>query len=106
HRTYLLSYIKRIFLAKYTSKLIVVDLKIFLRFLLRRRMISRDPSETLSLPRIERYLPETLNEIQVQQLLDAIDIKTELGLRDRAIVELLYASGLLISELTAARLEQ
>ena len=69
-------------------------------------MISRDPSETLSLPRIERYLPETLNEIQVQQLLDAIDIKTELGLRDRAIVELLYASGLRISELTAARLEQ
>src|SRR5437879_3212766 len=97
---------KRSGLSASSIKLIVVALKIFFRFLLGRRMISRDPSETLSLPRIERYLPETLNEIQVQQLLDAIDIKTELGLRDRAIVELLYASGLRISELTAARLEQ
>ncbi|PYJ44161.1 MAG: site-specific tyrosine recombinase XerD [Verrucomicrobia bacterium] len=106
HLTDFLSERKRSGLSASSIKLIVVALKIFFRFLLGRRMISRDPSETLSLPRIERYLPETLNEIQVQQLLDAIDIKTELGLRDRAIVELLYASGLRISELTAARLEQ
>jgi integrase/recombinase XerD len=59
----------------------------------------------LNLPRIERYLPETLNELQVEQLLESVDTKVPLGLRDRAIIELLYASGLRISELANAKLE-
>ena len=95
---------KRAGLAAASIKLIVVALKIF-RFLLGKKLVRRDPTETLSLPRIERYLPETLNEIQVEQLLEAIDTTVRLGLRDRAIVELLYASGLRISELANARLE-
>ena len=86
-------------------KLIVVALKIFFRFLAGKSEIKRDPTEALSLPRIERYLPETLNEIQVEQLLNGIDTKVPLGLRDRAMIELLYASGLRISELAGARLE-
>jgi integrase/recombinase XerD len=92
-------------LAAASIKLIVVALKIFFRFLVGRGEITRDPSEQLTLPRIERYLPETLNELQVEQLIDAIDTKVALGLRDRAMVELLYASGLRISELANARLE-
>ena len=86
-------------------KLIVVALKIFFRFLAGKGVLERDPTETLTLPRIERYLPETLNEMQVEQLIESIDTKHPLGLRDRAIVELLYASGLRISELANARLE-
>jgi integrase/recombinase XerD len=86
-------------------KLIVVALKIFFRFLAGKAAITRDPTETLTLPRIERYLPETLNELQVERLIESIDTKQPLGLRDRAIVELLYASGLRIAELTNARLE-
>src|SRR5262249_27544222 len=85
-------------------KLIVVALKIFFRFLAGKREIDRDPTEAVPLPRIERYLPETLNEIQVEQLLNNIDTKGPRGLRDRAILELLYASGLRISELASARL--
>src|SRR5437660_6227378 len=96
---------KRAGLAASSIKLIVVALKIFFRFLLGKQLVRRDPTETLSLPRIERYLPETLNEIQVEQLLEAIDTTAPLGLRDRAMVELLYASGLRISELANARLE-
>jgi len=96
---------KRAGLAAASIKLIVVALKIFFRFLLGKKLVRRDPTETLSLPRIERYLPETLNEIQVEQLLEAIDTTVRLGLRDRAMVELLYASGLRISELANARLE-
>src|SRR5713226_6102629 len=75
------------------------------RVLAGKRAIDRDPAEALSLPRIERYLPETLNELQVEQLIENIDTKVSLGLRDRAMVELLYASGLRISELANARLE-
>ncbi len=92
-------------LAASSIKLIVVALKIFFRFLASKGAVDRDPTEALVLPRIERYLPETLNEMQVEQLIDAIDTKVPLGLRDRAMIELLYASGLRISELANARLE-
>ncbi len=86
-------------------KLIVVALKIFFRFLAEKGVVKRDPAEALALPRIERYLPETLNELQVEQLIESIDTKVPLGLRDRAMIELLYASGLRIAELANARLE-
>jgi len=96
---------KRAGLSASSIKLIVVALKIFFRFLARKGILDRDPTQGLALPRIERYLPETLNELQVEQLIERIDTKVPLGLRDRAIVELLYASGLRISELANARLE-
>lgn len=92
-------------LAASSIKLTVVALKIFFRFLAAKGAVARDPTETLTLPRIERYLPETLNEMQVEQLLESVNTSVPLGLRDRAIIELLYASGLRISELANARLE-
>ena len=100
-----LAHRKRGGLAASSIKLIVVALKIFFRFLTAKGRIERDPTETLTLPRIERYLPETLNEMQVEQLIDSINTTQPLGLRDRAVIELLYASGLRISELANARLE-
>ncbi|MGH7936347.1 MAG: tyrosine-type recombinase/integrase, partial [Chthoniobacterales bacterium] len=96
---------KRGGLAAASIKLIVVALKIFFRFGSARGFVERDPTESLHLPRIERYLPETLNELQVEQLLESVDTKAPLGLRDRAMLELLYASGLRISELAGAKLE-
>ena len=96
---------KRAGLSASSIKLVVVALKIFFRFLTAKGIIERDPSEALALPRIERYLPETLNELQVEQFLEKIDTKAVHGLRDRAMIELLYASGLRISELANARLE-
>jgi integrase/recombinase XerD len=96
---------KRAGLAASSIKLVVVALKIFFRHLLAKSLVRRDPTETLSLPRIERYLPETLNEMQVEQLLENVNTAAPLGLRDRAMIELLYASGLRISELANARLE-
>ena len=96
---------KRNGLAVASIKLIVVALKVFFRFLARRGDIHENPADALPLPRLERYLPDTLNELQVEQLLDSINTKVPLGLRDRAMLELLYASGLRISELTTARLE-
>jgi len=96
---------KRAGLSASSIKLVVVALKIFFRFLAAKGTIERDPAEALALPRIERYLPETLNELQVEQFLEKIDTKALHGLRDRAMIELLYASGLRISELANARLE-
>ena len=96
---------KRAGLSASSIKLIVVALKIFFRFLAGKGTVDRDPTQGLALPRIERYLPETLNELQVEQLIERIDTRVPFGLRNRAMVELLYASGLRISELANARLE-
>jgi integrase/recombinase XerD len=96
---------KRTGLSAASIKLIVVALKIFFRFLAGKGEVKRDPADALPLPRIERYLPETLNELQVEKLIESIDTKIPFGLRDRAMLELLYASGLRISELAGARLE-
>lgn len=100
-----LGFRKRGGLASASIKLIVVAIKIFFRFLHARHKVEKDPAEVLPLPRIERYVPQTLNELQVEDFLARINTTHPLGLRDRAMVELLYASGLRISELTNARLE-
>ena len=94
---------KRAGLSASSIKLVVVALKIFFRFLVAQGKVQRDPAEALALPRIERYLPETLNELQVEQFLEKIDTNALHGLRDRAMIELLYASGLRISELAKDR---
>jgi integrase/recombinase XerD len=92
-------------LAPASMKLIVVALKIFFRFLKMRSMTKNDPAELLTLPRLTRFLPETLNQEQVKRLLEVNIQGRPFPLRDRAILELFYASGLRISELTGARLE-
>ena len=100
-----LGHCKRRGLSASSIKLVVVAIKILFRWLQGRGRIARDPAESMSLPRIERYLPETMNELQVDRLLDGVDVNAPRGLRDRAILELLYASGLRVSELVNAKLE-
>jgi integrase/recombinase XerD len=97
---------KRAGLAAASIKLEAVALRIFFRFLAGRGTVSANPAEHLPLPRIERYLPETLNTPDMARLLDSVRPDDPLGLRDRAMLELLYASGLRVSELCNARLEQ
>jgi integrase/recombinase XerD len=86
-------------------KLVVVALKIWFRWLQIRKRIERDPAQAIPLTREERNLPETMNELQIERLLDGIPEDGPRALRDRAMLELLYASGLRVSELVDARLE-
>src|SRR5262249_32453854 len=88
---------KRAGLSASSIKLVVVAWRIFSRFPAAKGIMERDPREAWALPRIERYPPKTLNELQVEQFLKKIDTKAFQGLRARAIIELLYASGLRIS---------
>lgn len=83
----------------------VVHLKIFFRRLAATKAIVADPAEPLLPPRSEQHLPETLNERDVSAILGAVDIQKPLGRRDLAILELFYASGLRLSELCSARME-
>ncbi len=88
-----------------TVKLHAVALRVFFRHLVQRGKLPKDPTEFLPVPKIERYLPDTLSAPEVERLIAAAAGKTPLEMRDRAIVELLYASGLRVSELCGARLE-
>jgi integrase/recombinase XerD len=103
--TEFLRYEKAKGLAPASMKLVVVAIKIFFRFLRMRSLVQIDPAELLPLPRLVRYLPETMNQVEVKRLLETDLSARPFPLRDRAIMELFYSSGLRISELTGARLE-
>ena len=106
HISDFLSHKKRLGLSSASIKLVVIAIRIFFRWLTARNKIAKDPAALLPLPRIERYLPETLNELQIDRLLDGVIMDAPLGLRDRAMLELLYASGLRASELTGLTLDR
>ena len=92
-------------LAPASMKLLIIAVKIFFRFLHARQLIPHDPAELMALPRITRYLPETLNQAEIDRLLQTDLTGRPFPARDRAMVELLYGCGLRASELTGARLE-
>jgi integrase/recombinase XerD len=75
-------------------------IKSFFRFLYRRRFLLQDPAAPLEFPRAERKLPRTLlTPLEARRIIEAAKENTPLGLRDRAILETLYATGLRVSEL-------
>ncbi len=78
----------------------------FYRYLIRERRIDTDPSELIESPKLGRPLPDSLTEEEVENLLAAPDIEKPQGLRDRAMLELLYACGLRVSELVSLKIEQ
>lgn len=74
--------------------------------MLRETLISEDPTLQIELPQIGRPLPKSLSEADVEALLQAPDLDDPIGLRDRAMLEVLYACGLRVSELVGLTLEQ
>lgn len=81
-------------------------LRRFYRFLLRHGRIQIDPSLNIESPKLPRHLPQSLNETDVEVLLGVPDINSPLGLRDRTMLEVLYASGLRVSELVGLKNSQ
>ncbi len=78
----------------------------FFRFLYREGKASHNPVALISIPQRQRRLPKFLTPDEVRMVLGAPDISTALGLRDRAILELLYATGMRVGELVALRLSE
>lgn len=76
----------------------------FYRFLLYHHYIEQDPSELLEMPRVEKHLPEVLTLDEIDAMIAHIDMSTNEGHRNCAIIEMLYGSGLRVSELTDLRL--
>ena len=78
----------------------ISSLRGFYKFLLRDGFIGEDPLAHISAPQMEQHLPRFLTEDEIGRLLNAPDVTTVGGVRDRAMLELLYATGLRVSELT------
>ncbi len=76
------------------------------QYLARERHIDHDPCARIPAPRIGRPLPKSLTEEEVENLLNTPDTSTAIGLRDRAMLEVLYATGLRVSELVGLQLGQ
>ncbi len=79
-------------------------LRSFYNFLLLREKIEASPAELVDMPKTPRKLPDLLSTDEIDRLIESIDPSTTKGLRDRAIIELLYSCGLRVSELTALRI--
>ena len=82
------------------------SLRRFFRYQIREGQRKDDPTRDIEAPRIGRPLPETLSEEQITDLLHAPDTGTSRGIRDRAMLEVLYSTGLRVSELVGLTLQQ
>ncbi len=89
-----------------TSARLLSSIRRFYRYLVRQGTVQKDPSAQIEFPKLGRPLPETLTEEEIDRLLTAPNIEKSHGVRDRAMLEVLYACGLRVSELVGLTLNQ
>lgn len=85
---------------------LIASIRRFYRYCLRENLIAVDPSLQIESPKLPRSLPKSLSEQDVDDLLSAPNLDEPIGLRDKAMLELLYASGLRVSELVAVSVNE
>ena len=106
-RDNLVDFLAGLYRQKLESKTVarhLVTLRNFYRFAQMQELIKEDPSVNLESPKIHRALPGYLRLEDVERLLNQPDVKTPIGLRDRAMLEVLYSTGLRVSELIGLRI--
>lgn len=104
---HLLKFFEELQVQKYATSSISrtsIALKVFFQFLKRESVIKRNPSEYLASPKMWQLIPEVLSSAEIERLMNAPDLSTLQGCRDKAILELLYSSGLRVSELCHVKL--
>lgn len=103
----LVEFLKSLYAAKLDSRSVarhLVSIRMFLRFCVTEGLIKEDPSAYVEAPKFRMRLPAHLNVEEVNRLLAQPDLRSPIGIRDRAMIELLYSSGLRVSELVNLRL--
>ena len=83
---------------------IISAIKSFYKFLMIEELIDENPAILLESPKLKRKIPDTLHYDEIQKILESIDLSNAMGIRNRTILELLYSSGLRVSELTHLKL--
>jgi integrase/recombinase XerD len=104
HLTAFLRYLSELGMAAHSQARMLSGIKAFYKYLLLENEITDDPTELLESPRLPRKLPDVLSYEEIEIMLAAIDHSTPEGTRNRAIIEVLYSSGLRVSELTGLQL--
>lgn len=104
HLQRFLHYINELGMSAYSQARILSGIKGFYKYLMFEELIEKDPTELIEGPKIGRKLPDTLNYNEIEKLLEAVDLSRPEGGRNRAMLEVLYSSGLRVSELVDLRL--
>ena len=99
-----LQYLGELGLSAHSQARMLSGIKAFFKYLLFENLIRHDPTQLLEAPKLGRKLPDTLSFPEIETMLAAIDLSTPGGTRDRAMLEVLYSSGLRVSELLNLRL--
>lgn len=99
HLLAFLKYLSELGLTAHSQARILSGIRAFYKYLLLENEITEDPTELIESPRLPRKLPDVLSYAEIEQMLSAIDHSTAEGTRNRAIIEVLYSSGLRVSEL-------
>ena len=99
-----LQHINELGMSAYSQARILSGLKSFFKYLLFEELIDKDPTALIEGPKIGRKLPDTLSYPEIEKLLEAIDLSTPEGARNRAMLEVLYSSGLRVSELVELKI--
>jgi integrase/recombinase XerD len=106
-RLHILGFLKHVKDSGLSSRSIarhIASIRSFHQFLLRDKAVSHDPSVHVETPQPERTLPKVLSMKEVEQLLEAPNLHTAFGVRDKAMLEVLYATGIRVSELVGLNL--
>ncbi len=99
-----INWINSLGVAQRSQGRIISGIRAFYKYLMMEDIIDIDPTELLEGPKIGRKIPDVLNYEEIESILDAIDLSSDLGHRNRAIIETLYACGLRVSELIDLKL--
>lgn len=104
HLDAFIRYLSELGLATRSQARLISALKTFFGFLLDERVITTDPTELLRAPKMGRKIPEVLTYVEIRELMGQCDLSLDHGLRDRALLEVLYACGLRVTEAITLRL--
>lgn len=104
HLQAFLQYINELGMSAFSQARILSGIKAFYKYLLFEEMIEKDPTALIEGPKLGRKLPDTLDYEEIVKMLDAIDLSKSEGARNRAMLEILYSSGLRVSELVELKI--
>jgi integrase/recombinase XerD len=104
HLQAFLQYINELGMSAFSQARILSGIKAFYKYLLFEEMIEKDPTALIEGPKLGRKLPDTLDYEEIVNMLDALDLSKPEGARNRAMLEILYSSGLRVSELVELKI--
>jgi len=99
-----IEYINELGMSAHSQARILSGIKAFYKFMMIEELIENDPTSLIEGPKLGRKLPDTLDYVEIIKLLEAIDLSKPEGARNRAMLEVLYSSGLRVSELVELRM--